>query len=60
MKAKLARRVKAMKYTAEQIIKFIDEMDNAERWKLVEKLYYKFFNKEHFIEEPPEEKEEDY
>lgn len=49
-----------MKYTAEQIIKFIDEMDNAERWKLVEKLYYKFFNKEHFIEEPPEEKEEDY
>ena len=46
-----------MKHTSEEILKLIDEMENAERWKLVEELYYKFFDKG---EEPDEEEEEEY
>lgn len=51
------KEVNQLKHTSEEILKLIDEMENAERWKLVEELYYKFFDKG---EEPEEEEEEEY
>lgn len=35
-----------MKYTADEILKMIDEMENGERIKLLYELYFKFYNKE--------------
>lgn len=31
--------------TAEQILKLIETMDNAERWKLLNELYDTYYNK---------------
>ena len=44
-----------MKKTSEEILKEIDQMENSERWDLLEKLFYKFFNKEHISEEVKQE-----
>ena len=48
-----------MKYSSEEIIKFIDEMENEERWKLVEKLYYKFYDKGEVPEDDDEKENEE-
>lgn len=34
------------KMTAEQILKAIGDMENKERWILLNELYYKYFNKD--------------
>ncbi|WP_242214896.1 MerR family transcriptional regulator [Bacillus cereus group sp. BfR-BA-01383] len=33
------------KMSAEQILEVIQDMENVERWKLIDELFYKFFNK---------------
>lgn len=35
-----------MKHTAEDILKMIDEMEHAERWKLLHEMYFQYYDKE--------------
>ncbi|KPC97114.1 MULTISPECIES: hypothetical protein [Geobacillus] len=41
--------MKERQMTADEIIEAIQKMNNEERWKLLDKMYEMYFNKEHLI-----------